>query len=104
MNVFFITNTPAALPDSVFRLIDNLIMTRILNKRDIDQVKNCGLTDANTIQGFASNLKEYHALLLSGQKGATKNFPLVFRVRDFKLPASGETRSMWDEIKKVATS
>ena len=97
MNVFFITNSPGALPDSVFRLMDNLIMTRMLNKQDIDQVKNCGLTDAETIEGFASNLREHYALLLSGISGATKNFPLVFHVRD-GLPVSGETRSMWDAM------
>lgn len=98
MNVFFITNTPGALPNSVFRLMDNLIMTRMLNKHDIDQVKNCGLTDAETIEGFASNLREYYALLLSGINGATNNFPLVFHVRDFELPVSGETRSMWNAM------
>lgn len=100
MNVFFITNTPGALPDSVFRLMDNLIMTRMLNKRDIDQVKNCGLTDQETIEGFARDLKEYHALLLSGLHGATRNFPLVFHVRDFDLPASGVTRSMWRALRE----
>ena len=98
MNVFFITNTPAALPDSVFRLIDNLIMTRILNRKDIDQVKTCGLTDGDTIQGFATTLKKYHALLLSGQSGATSGFPLVFKVRDFGLPPSGVTKSMWQAM------
>jgi len=101
MNVFFITNTPGALPDSVFRLMDNLIMARMLNKRDIDQVKNCGLTDADTIEGFARNLAEHHALLLSGKSGATKGFPLVFHVRDFGLPVSGETRSMWQALRNT---
>ena len=99
MNVFFITNTPGALPDSVFRLMDNLLMARMLNKRDIDQVKNCGLTDSETIEGFARNLGEHHALLLSGKNGATSGFPLVFHVRDFGLPASGETRSMWQALR-----
>ncbi|MGI8638339.1 MAG: hypothetical protein ACR2MG_00065 [Pyrinomonadaceae bacterium] len=102
MNVFFMTNTPGALPDSVFRLIDNLIMTRIVNKKDIDQVKNCGLTDADTIEGFAKSLDRHYALLLSAQDGSTKNFPLVFKVRDFGLPVSGETRSMWKVLRDVA--
>ncbi len=102
MNVFFITNTPGALPDSVFRLMDNLVMTRMLNRQDIDQVKNCGLTDSETIEGFASNLREYHALLLSSLGGATNNFPLVFHVRDFGLPKSGETRSMWNALRNKA--
>jgi hypothetical protein len=99
MNVFFITNTPGALPGTVFRLMDNLLMARMLNKQDIDQVKNCGLSDSETIECFASNLREYHALLLSGIDGATKNFPLVFGVRDFGLPVSGETRSMWGAMR-----
>lgn len=102
MNVFFVTNTPVALPDSVFRLIDNLIMTRIVNARDINQVKNCGLTDAETIEGFARNLREHHALFLSGLQGATSNFPLVFHVRDFGLPPSGETRSTWRALEAQA--
>jgi hypothetical protein len=100
MNVFFITNTPCALPESVFRLIDNLIMTRILNKKDIDQIKNCGLTDIDTIESFATNLKEHHALLLSGRNKITNNFPLVMKVRDFNLQKSGETKSMWEAINK----
>ena len=104
MNVFFITNTPGELPDSVFRLMDNVIMTRMLNKRDIDQVKNCGLTDVETIEGFARSMREHHALLLSGIVGAIKNFPLVFHVRDFGLPKSGETRSTWEALKEAITN
>jgi Helicase HerA, central domain len=99
MNLFFITNTPGALPDSVFRLVDNLIMTQMLNSKDIDQVKNCGLTDQETIKGFARDLPKYHALFLSGIEGATKNFPLVFKVHDFGLPKTGVTRSMWQVMK-----
>lgn len=100
MNLFFITNTPGALPDSVFRLVDNLIMTKMLSKRDIDQIKNCGLTDSETIEGFARDLPKHHALFLSGIDGATKNFPLVFHVRDFGLPPSGITRSMWQALRE----
>jgi hypothetical protein len=99
MNLFFITNTPGALPDSVFRLVDNLIMTKMLNKKDIDQVKNCGLTDQETIEGFARDLPKYHALFLSGIEGSTSNFPLIFKVRDFGLPKTGITRSMWQAMK-----
>jgi hypothetical protein len=95
INVFFVTNTPGALPDSVFRLLDNLIMTRMVNRKDIDRVADCGLTDKETIIGFAKNLKDHHALFLSAKDGATQNFPLVFHVRDFGLPKSGETRSQW---------
>jgi hypothetical protein len=106
MNLFFITNTPGALPDSVFRLVDNLIMSRMINKKDIDKVVDCGLADRKTIEGFARDLKEYHSLFLSARKKATNNFPLVFNVRDFTadqpdgegLKESGVTRSMWQVI------
>lgn len=104
INVFFVTNTPGALPDSIFRLIDNLIMTRIVNRRDIDRVGDCGLTDKETIVGFAQNLKERHALFLSAKDGATKGFPLVLKVRDFGLPKSGQTRSQWEAMKDSKTS
>ena len=109
MNLFFVTNTPGALPDSVFRLLDNLIMTRMVNQKDIDKVIDCGLADKKTIEGFAKDLPKYHNLFLSGINGATKNFPLVFQVRDFTapekdggegLPKSGVTRSMWEIIKQ----
>ncbi|XWK89667.1 MAG: helicase HerA-like domain-containing protein [Phormidium sp.] len=100
INVFFVTNTPGELPDSVFRLLDNLIMTRMVNRKDIDRLADCGLTDKETIVGFAQNLKEHHALFLSGKEGATKNFPLVFHVRDFGLEKSGQTRSQWDAMLK----
>ncbi|MCT7981663.1 hypothetical protein, partial [Laspinema olomoucense] len=59
MNLFFVTNTPSALPDSVFRLVDNVIMTRMVNKKDIDKVIGCGLTDKRTIEGFAKDLPKY---------------------------------------------
>jgi uncharacterized protein DUF87 len=101
INVFFITNTPGALPDSVFRLIDSLIMTRLINRKDIDRLADCGLTDKETIVGFAQNLRDRHALFLSVKNGATRNFPLVFKVRDFGLPTSGQTRSQWEAMRKV---
>lgn len=112
MNLFFVTNTPSALPDSVFRLVDNVIMTRMVNKKDIDKVIGCGLTDKKTIEGFAKDLPRYYNLFLSANNGATKNFPLVFKVRDFTasqaeggedLPKSGVTRSMWEIIKEKYT-
>ncbi len=104
INVFFITNTPGALPESVFRLVDNLIMTRMFSRKDIDRIVDCGLTDKETIYGFARNLKDRHALFLSAKEGATKNFPLVFRVRDFELPKSGQTRSQWRAMREHSES
>ncbi len=101
MNLFFVTNTPGELPDSVFRLADNLIMTRLLNESDMRKVAMCGLADTETISGFARDLPTHHALLLSGKEGTTRNFPLVFHVRDFELPPSGVSRSMWAELRKV---
>ena len=95
MNLFFITNTPGDLPDSVFRLLDNLYMTRLLNEADIQRVAACGLADSETIASFAPEIPKYHALVLSAVDGVTKNFPLIFNVRDFGLPKSGVTRSMW---------
>jgi hypothetical protein len=95
MNLFFITNTPGNLPDSVFRLLDNLFMNRMLNEADIKRVVSCGLADKETIESFAPELPEFHALILSAKDGVTRNFPLVFKVRDFGLPLSGVTRSMW---------
>ena len=104
MNLFFITNTPGDLPDSVFRLLDNLFMTRLLNEGDIRRVAACGLADSETIASFAPEVPKYHTLVLSALEGVTKNFPLIFGVRDFDLPPSGVTRSMWRvlEGKKVA--
>ena len=95
MNLFFITNTPGNLPDSVFRLLDNLFMSRMLNEADIKRVVACGLADKETIESFAPELPEHHALVLSAKDGVTSNFPLVFKVRDFRLLRSGVTRSMW---------
>ncbi|MEQ9484699.1 helicase HerA domain-containing protein [Coleofasciculus sp. F4-SAH-05] len=113
INLFFVTNTPGALPDSVFRLVDNVIMTRMVNQQDINKVVSCGLADKKTIEGFARDLPKYHNLFLSTSNGATNNFPLVFLVRDFTapveeggegLPKSGITRSMWEVIsQKVET-
>jgi hypothetical protein len=100
MNLFFVTNTPGELPDSVFRLADNLIMTRLLNESDMRKVATCGLADSETIDSFARDLPEHHALLLSGKNGTTRNFPLVFHVRHFGLPPSGVSRSMWAELAK----
>lgn len=101
MNLFFVTNTPGELPDSVFRLLDNLIMTRMVNEADIHRVSACGLTDGDTINSFAPELPEHHALILSAKDGATNNFPLVFNVMDFQLPKSGVTRSMWRALAEV---
>ena len=99
MNLFFITNTPGNLPESVFRLLDNLIMSKIVNVGDIRRVEACGLVDNETIECFAPQLPEHHALILSSKDGITKTFPLVFKVDEFpNLPKSGVTRSMWEAI------
>lgn len=76
-------------------------MTRLLNESDMRKVAMCGLADSETISGFARDLPKHYALLLSGTEGATRNFPLVFHVRDFGLPLSGVSRSMWVELRKV---
>jgi hypothetical protein len=98
MNLFFITNTPGELPDSVFRLVDNVIMTRMLNEADIQRIVRCGLADRETIVGFAPEIPERHALVLSAKNGITQTFPLIFEVRDFGHPLSGVTRSMWHKL------
>jgi hypothetical protein len=99
-NLFFITNTPGALPDSVIRLVDNLVLTRLINHKDVARVQDCGLADNDTISGFARDLPPRKALLLSGLSGCTQGFPLVFDVRDFGLPVSGITRSMWKALEE----
>jgi hypothetical protein len=99
-NLFFVTNTPDALPDSVIRLIDNLILTRLINSKDVSRVQACGLTDSETLARFAGDLPVHHALLLSGLEGCTQGFPLVFHVRDFGLPMSGKTRSVWRALEE----
>jgi hypothetical protein len=104
MNLFFITNTPGELPDSVFRLVDNVIMTRMLNGADIQRIVRCGLADKETIEDFAPEIPERHALILSAKDGITKTFPLIFQVRDFQHPPSGVTRSMWSKLDTAAGS
>ncbi|WP_161569233.1 ATP-binding protein [Candidatus Oscillochloris fontis] len=99
MNLFFVTNTPGELPDSVFRLLDNLFLTRMVNEDDIGHIAGCGLTDKDTIKDFAPQIPKYHALALSSTSGVTSNFPFLFEVDPFKhLPSSGETRSMWEVL------
>ena len=97
MNLFFVTNTPGALPDSVFRLADNVFLTRMLNKSDIERVKSCGLADGESIEGFAKNLPDRHVLILSGRERVTNQFPLIVRVNNFGFD-SGTTRSMWQAL------
>lgn len=99
MNLFFVTNTPGELPDSVFRLLDNLFLTRMVNEDDIGRISGCGLTDKETINDFAPQIPQYHALILSSSSGVTSNFPLLFKVDPFEhLPSSGVTRSMWEAL------
>jgi hypothetical protein len=99
MNLFFVTNTPGELPDSVFRLLDNLFLTRMVNEDDVGRIAGCGLTDKETIKDFAPQIPKYHALALSSTTGVTSNFPLLFQVDPFQhLPSSGETRSMWEVL------
>lgn len=95
MVAWYVTNSPSKLPDVIFRLADNILVTQLLNTGDIARIAESGLADQYTIQEFAQGMRRHHALLLSGASGATQGFPLVFSVRDFGLPASGVTRSQW---------
>lgn len=105
MNLFFVTNTPGELPNSVFRLLDNLFMTRMVNEDDINRIAGCGLTDKETIKDFAPQIPKYHSLILSSTSGVTSNFPLLFQVDSFShLPGSGETRSMWEALENQSAN
>jgi DNA helicase HerA-like ATPase len=95
LTTFFITNTPAQLPEVVFRQIDNMICTGLGHSGDLRTVAKSALSDEETLQSLAVGLRMTEALIV-GQ--STAGFPLVVEIGALPegFPATGFTRSYWD--------
>jgi DNA helicase HerA-like ATPase len=95
LTTFFITNTPAQLPEVVFRQIDNLICTGLGHSGDLRTVAKSALADEDTLQSLAVGLRKPEALVVGAITGG---FPVVFEVDTLPegFPATGFTRSFWD--------
>jgi uncharacterized protein DUF87 len=94
LTVFFVTNSPAELPEVVFRQVDNLIVTGLSHSADLRTIGKCSLSEEDTLQSLAVALGPTQALVVGR---ITANFPLVVEVLPLPegFPATGATRSFW---------
>jgi uncharacterized protein len=96
LTTFFITNTPAQLPEVVFRQIDNMICTGLGHSGDLRTVAKSALSDEETLQSLAVGLRMTEALTVGRM---TAGFPLVVDINPLPdgFPETGVTRSYWDQ-------
>jgi hypothetical protein len=96
LTTFFITNTPAQLPEVVFRQIDNMVCTGLGHSGDLRTVAKSALSDEDTLQSLAVGLRMTEALIVGR---LTAGFPLVVEINALPdgFPATGFTRSFWDQ-------
>jgi len=93
----FATNTPARLPQDVFRQLDTLWLTLLRHDDDIRAVGKTAYADAETVESLVQRLPRHHALVVGA---ATDGYPLVVSVDPLPdhIPPTGVTKSAWDRF------
>jgi uncharacterized protein len=93
----FASNTPQALPEAIFRQLDNLFLLGLNHEEDIASVSKISFAQPETIGSIATRLAERQALVV-GQ--LIERFPLVVSIDPLPegVPSSGRTRSTWERF------
>ncbi|MBS2773168.1 DUF87 domain-containing protein [Anoxybacillus rupiensis] len=99
IRMFFMTNTPDALPEMIFRQLDNLFLLRLTHKNDIKHVSLSSFTDEETVKSITTRMPDRHLMVIGN---ITNNYPLVVQGNDLPdgTPATGVTRPLWEGIKQ----
>lgn len=94
--MFFMTNTPDALPEMVFRQLDNLFLLRLTHTTDIKHVSKSSFTDEETVTNFATRMPRHHLLIIGN---ITNNYPLVAQGSPLPIDVkTGATRPLWEHL------
>src|SRR5204863_118587 len=90
----FMTNTPAALPEVIFRQLDNLIVTGLTHSSDLRLIAKTALSDEETLESLAVGLGSTEAMVVGRLTG---KFPMVLDVDPLPegYPTTGATRTFW---------
>ncbi|PMB09052.1 hypothetical protein CEN49_07810 [Fischerella thermalis CCMEE 5273] len=99
IRMFFMTNTPDALPEMIFRQLDNLFLLHLTHKSDIRHVSKSSFTDEETVENIATRMPHQHLMIIGS---ITNNYPLVVKGSALPdgTPETGVTRSLWEGLMK----
>jgi uncharacterized protein len=95
IRMFFVTNTPDALPELIFRQLDNLFLLHLTHSSDIKNVSKSSFTDEDTVKNIATRMPLHHLMIIGN---ITNNYPLVVKGTDLPENApktTGATRNVW---------
>jgi len=85
----FVTNQPNTIRENIYRQADNVFLFNFTNEHDLETVSRAAKVDAETVKSIARDLPPRHCLVLGR---ATKDFPVVVRVRALDVQTMGQTR------------
>ncbi|MER3601515.1 MAG: hypothetical protein C4339_02225 [Nitrososphaerota archaeon] len=86
----FVTNQPDAVPETVYRQLDNLFLFNVNSERDVERISACLGLDAQSTAAIAKGLPMGHCLIVGL---ASHGLPVVSRIRSLGAEAGGATRS-----------
>jgi DNA helicase HerA-like ATPase len=88
----FITNQPDSINESIYRQADSIFLFNFKNEHDLEAISKVARIDSETVKSIAQSLEPYHCLII-GQ--ATKELPIVVKVKKLNVKTMGETRKFF---------
>ncbi len=85
----FVTNQPNTIRENIYRQADNVFLFNFTNEHDLETVSRAAKVDAETVKSIARDLPPRYCLVLGR---ASKDFPVVVRVRALDVQTMGQTR------------
>ncbi len=89
----FITNQPDSIHEDIYRQVDTIFLFNFKNENDLNTITKVSKIDSETMKSIAYSLEPYHCLAI-GQ--ATKEIPLIIKVKELPVKTMGETRKFFN--------
>ena len=91
----FVTNQPDTIRGNIYRQADNIFLFNFTNEHDLEAVSRAAKVDAETVKSIARDLPPHYCLVLGK---ATKDFPMVVKVKALDIKTMGETRLFFKDM------
>jgi len=89
---FFITNQPDSIHEDIYRQVDTFFLFNFKNENDLNTITKVSKVDSESMKSITYSLEPYHCLAV-GQ--ATKEIPLIIKVKELPVKTMGETRKFF---------
>jgi archaellum biogenesis ATPase FlaH len=85
----FVTNQPDTIKENIYRQADSIFLFNFTNEHDLETVSRAARVDSETVKSIAQELPPHYCLLIGR---ATKDFPVMVKVKALDIKTMGQTR------------